>query len=405
MVNQNAFEIPYLYDQLIPYLGNKRKLLPLIKRALDASGVTGGTFLDLFAGSGVVSRLAKTLGFAVTANDWEPYSAAINGCYIANNRWDETQDFTWLGGPDRAFVHLNGLPPALGYASEHWCPDDDENPDVARERMFFTQENGRRIDSVREELTTWQNIGAVSPREVSAVLASLVYAASYVSNTSGLFNGFHNGWGGKTGTALYRIRSRMTLALPRLCDNGRSNEVLACDAQVLAETGRAWDVAYLDPPYNQHPYGSNYHILNSLVLWDKPEVSADIKRGEKSAIRQDWKTARRSLYTYKSEATGAFTRLVGALRVGIILVSYSTEGLIPLGTMVAAMGERGAMDVVFQPYKRYRVSSQRASAKAHNIEFVLILDTRKASRPGQDAEILAKIYDAEAQINGGTEDG
>src|SRR3954463_2197883 len=67
----------YVYAQLIPYLGNKRKLLPLIGRGLAATGCRGGTFVDLFSGSTVVARYAKTLGFRVLANDWEPYAHEI----------------------------------------------------------------------------------------------------------------------------------------------------------------------------------------------------------------------------------------------------------------------------------------------------------------------------------------
>ncbi|MCP4228836.1 MAG: DNA methyltransferase, partial [bacterium] len=58
--NERTPEEIYCTDQLIPYLGNKRKLLPFIKEAIETTGVRKGSFLDLFAGSGVVARLAKT---------------------------------------------------------------------------------------------------------------------------------------------------------------------------------------------------------------------------------------------------------------------------------------------------------------------------------------------------------
>src|SRR5215216_3447997 len=67
----------YVFSQLIPYIGNKRKLLHLIGRALDFTGVAAGTFVDLFAGSTVVSRWAKRRGLRVVANDWEPYAHQI----------------------------------------------------------------------------------------------------------------------------------------------------------------------------------------------------------------------------------------------------------------------------------------------------------------------------------------
>ena len=75
----------YVFAQLIPYLGNKRKLLPLIAEAVARTGVTGGMFADLFAGSGVVARWAKRQGFRVVANDWEPYAHALSACAIGLN--------------------------------------------------------------------------------------------------------------------------------------------------------------------------------------------------------------------------------------------------------------------------------------------------------------------------------
>ena len=94
----------YVFHQLIPYIGNKRKLLGLIGQALALTSVEPpATFLDLFAGSGVVSRMAKKMGYRVLANDWEPYAQAINGCYIASNAPPTFAAARRLHeGPDRA---------------------------------------------------------------------------------------------------------------------------------------------------------------------------------------------------------------------------------------------------------------------------------------------------------------
>ena len=78
--------------------------------------------------------------------------------------------------------------------------------------MFFTRENGERIDAIREQVEEWTRQGWLSGDERSFILAPLIYAVSYASNTSGLFKGFHYGWGGKTVTALYRIRAKLTIS-------------------------------------------------------------------------------------------------------------------------------------------------------------------------------------------------
>jgi adenine-specific DNA-methyltransferase len=214
----------------------------------------------------------------------------------------------------------------------------------------------------------------------------LVYEACYRSNTSGVFKGFHNGWGGQTGTALYRIATDLELRPPVFCDNGQQNQVFREDAQSLAQhlSSEEVDIAYLDPPYNQHPYGSNYHVLNSVVLWDKPALPRQITRGTKAAIRLDWRTERRSAYNHREEASRAYQQLLNTIRARYILTSYSTDGTIPLENLLQSNVQRGHVSIVMQGYKRYRVSSQRFSKKPMNVEFVLVLDTHGKSDVGVD---------------------
>jgi adenine-specific DNA-methyltransferase len=386
----------YVFSQLIPYIGNKRKLLGLIAEAVEFTGVRTGSFVDLFSGSTVVARWAKQAGYRVLANDWEPYSHTIAHGTVGLNR---PPAFTALGGVAAAFNTLNGLPGRSGYVTKHLCPANDDHADPTHERMFFTRANGRRIDAIREQLATWLADGMIDADEHAYVLASLIYATSYASNTSGVFKAYHHGWGGRTGTALYRIRGTLTLSPPLLCDNGLENIATRRDAHVLAgelpgHLGGPADIVYLDPPYNQHPYGSNYHVLNTVTLWDRPAVNRSVmvdgKVTNKSAIRTDWRTERRSAYNSTRQASDAFASLVESFPARWLLVSYSTDGNIPLERMLSILAQRGQLHVFAQRYKRYRVSTQRMSAKSHNVEFVAAVD---CSRRDTDTNIDAIVED------------
>jgi adenine-specific DNA-methyltransferase len=313
--------------------------------------------------------------------------------------------FASLGGADKVFARLNTLDPIDGYIARHLCPADDENPDPERERMFFTRTNGGRIDAVREQIERWDRAGKLSAQERAYIFASLVYAVSYVSNTSGVFKGFHHGWGGKTSTALYRILSRLTLRPPVLLDNRQDNVSTREDVQQLASRlpdllGERPDIAYLDPPYNQHPYGSNYHVLNTVVLWDKPPLNPSIlvdgKKHEKSAIRRDWRTERRSPYNHENQALSALQSLVASIEARWLLVSYSTDGNIPLMDLLGTLAARGYLDVVANSYKRYRVSTPRMSPKSHNVEFVAVVDLDAQPSPDRVEPIARAILTREA---------
>lgn len=377
----------FLTDQLIAYIGNKRKLLDLIGSAIDRTGVRGGTFFDAFAGSGVVSRMAKVRGFQVVANDWEPYCRFINGAYVSLNH---LPDFRNFGGPSRFFNHLNNLPGSCGYIATHYCPADDESPDYDSERMFFTQENGRRLDAMREEIARLRNDGLLDDKEQDAALASLIFATGWCSNTSGVFKGFHRGWGGATRTAWYRIRKPVGVRAPVLWDNGCENLTLQEDAKALAPSVPC-SIAYLDPPYNQHQYGANYHLLNTMALWDKPKIAPRFSpgvRGIKAAIRLDWRTARNSAFCRRGQAEEELGALVESLRADWVLLSYSTDGIIPMERLVEILGSAGRLSWVYRPYKRYRVSTQRPSPRGHNLEFVLIVERGAPRDPKSTASIL-----------------
>lgn len=377
----------YVFHQLIPYIGNKRKLLGLVNRAIDASGIRPDThlFADLFAGTGVVGRFAKSTGYAVQANDWEPYSHALNRCAL-----DLSAPPLFFGTRtyEDVLIELNALPGREDWVTTHLCPRNDDLLDHEKDRLFYTRANGMKIDAIREKIAAWEKDGALNDLQTAALLAPLLYQCSYVANTSGVFKGFHKGWGGQTGTALYRIKAELVLRPALFLDNGRTSHAQRLDAREAARLVPKAAFAYLDPPYNQHPYGSNYHVLNSVALWDKPTLSPLISgRGDKAAIRTDWRSLRRSAYNHAKTATQAYAELLRTLPATWIATSYSTEGVIPLLSLLEANLAIGASQVFCQPYKRYRVSSQRSSKKPMTVEFIVL--TKKDARAACSAESLA----------------
>jgi adenine-specific DNA-methyltransferase len=391
----------YVFSQLIPYIGNKRKLLDIIHQAIKLTNIENGTFVDLFSGSTVVSRFAKKLGFRVLSNDWEPYSEQIAiGTVVLN----ETPKFENFSGVENVFDLLNNVVPVEDYVTKHLCPTDDEKLDHEKDRLFFMRKNGMKIDAMRELISKWVEEHKISQNEFSYLMASLLYSVSYVSNTSGVFKGFHRGWGGSNGTAQYRICSDISLKPPILFNNDKNNISIREDAGVLVNRlteilGKIPDIIYLDPPYNQHPYGSNYHVLNSITLWDKPDFPEKITRGTKSAIRLDWRTERKSAYNSRPKAVQEFQELIDNISSKFILTSYSTEGNIPLNDMMKILGSKGTLRVVKREYVRYRVSPTRLSPKPRNVEFVVITDTNGKPESKEIIDsIIADIISIDSEI-------
>ena len=309
--------MPYLDEQLITYLGNKRALLHMIEKGLQEiekeQQIT--SIIDMFSGSGVVSRFFKENGYEVIANDLEGYARIISECYLSNpedfdlKKWKEIKEAI-----DNYPLVQNGVISTL------YAPEDTNNI-KAGERVFYTRENAILIDTYRTA------IEEVCPEEYKKYfLAPLLSEASIHTNTSGVFKGFHKDrntgigkFGGTKGNALDRIMGKIELLPPVLSKNNTNYSVYQEDANTLAPKLSA-DVAYLDPPYNQHPYGSNYFMLNVIMNNKIPEKISKV-----SGIVSDWN---RSAYNRKAAIYDSLNEVVKKLDVKYVLLSYNSEGFL-----------------------------------------------------------------------------
>lgn len=397
----------FVESDLIAYIGNKRRLIKLIFEAVKKCGINPqedkALFLDLFAGTGVVSRLAKAMGFKVVSNDWEEYSRIINTLYIETDEQELEKLFD--GKFPQIFHELNSLTqPKEEYIAKYYCPEDDSSPDLDNERMFFTRENGLKIDAIRERIEELypEPKTRKEKKAKDILIALLLYEVATRANTSGVFKGFHRGFGGNGQDALGRILKKLTLPRPQLINSPHKNRVYRMDAGKLVQKMKKieFDIVYLDPPYNQHQYGSNYHLLTTVAKNDKPEVDKRIyingKKTDKSAIRKDW-VKTRSPYCYRNEATREFSMLMDNIRAKKILVSYSIDGIIPFDTMLDILSKKGKLDIVCSEYVKYRGGKQALTTQVRNVEFVLIVDTEKESLKSDIKKVREKLLEEKVE--------
>jgi hypothetical protein len=106
------------------------------------------------------------------------------------------------------------------------------------------------------------------------------------------------------------------------------------------------DVAYLDPPYNQHSYLGNYHVWESLVLWDKPAVYGVAQK--RVDVRE-----RASAFNKKRAFAAALEELVASVRARFLVVSFSDEGFVSRERMETLLGTRGRVRTLEHDFKRY----------------------------------------------------
>lgn len=367
----------YLQQQLITCIGNKRSLLPLIERAVlhvrDRLGVDRLRTADLFAGSGVVSRFLKRFSVSILANDLERYSRVVNQCYLANA--DEV-DPGLLEQTHRALVGEIGASLAPGFITELYAPADEDRIE-AGERVFYTRENAIYLD------TACQAIARLPSSLRPLFLGPLLSRASVHANTAGVFKGFYKNaagvgqFGGSGRDALSRIRGKIRLDLPVLSRFSCEYRVTCEDANVLATTMGEVDLAYIDPPYNQHPYGSNYFMLNLIADYERP-----IQVSRVSGIPTGWT---RSRYNQRSESESALLELVADCPAKFVLVSYNSEGFISRERLVSGLQELGTVTTLETPYAAFRGSRNLRARELSVMEYLFVLEKQSATRRRQPA--------------------
>lgn len=305
---------------MIKYLGSKRVLLPAIVEAIRGLGGEVRSVLDLFSGTSRVGHALKAAGYRVFCNDLNTYAHTLATCYVQVDREEIEQDAL------RLISEFNALPGQPGYFTETFC----------EKSRFFQPKNGARIDAIRDAI---EHKG-LNPELKAVLLVSLMEAADRVDSTTGLQMAYLKEWAPR---AHNDLELRLPGVLPR-ATHGKGRALQGDAVEVVRKVDA--DLVYMDPPYNQHSYLANYHIWESLVLWDKPSVyGIACKRTD---VRE-----RPSAFNSKRQFPRVLRETIDAVQARHLVVSFNNEGYIGRSEMEALLATRGRVSTLEHDFKRY----------------------------------------------------
>jgi adenine-specific DNA-methyltransferase len=336
---------------VIKYLGSKRRLVPVLARVCEESSAR--TALDLFTGTTRVAQAFKERGAHVTAVDTARYSEVFARCYVETDAIDVDKDDL-----EDALAHLRSLPGERGYVTATFC----------EQSRFFQPFNGERIDAIRDAIEREYASTPLHP----VLLTSLIEAADRVDSTTGVQMAYVKDWAPRS----YRPLDLRTPSL--LVGSGRA---VRADALRAVDALGEFDLAYLDPPYNQHRYYTNYHVWETLVAWDAPDhYGVACKRGD----ARDPATG--SAFNRRREMSCALRSIVSKVRARVLVLSYNDESWVDVDELREICSVRGSVEVLAFDSKRYvgaqigihNPSGERVGTVSHvrNLEYLLLAGER-----------------------------
>jgi adenine-specific DNA-methyltransferase len=336
------------------YIGSKARLVDQIRPFMGVPH--NGAFVDAFCGTGAVAEVAADLGWPVRIND-SLASATISTA--ARLTCSQEARFTTLGGYESAIVALNSAVPLHGAIWREYSPASRDFSGF--ERRYFTEANAAKIDAMRALIAEWSNEQSISAMEEKLLIADLFGALNRVANIAGTFGCFLAKW---------TPQSQNVVAMRPRQLKTNSTQVETHIGDVFDVPVHSQDVVYLDPPYTKRQYASYYHILETVAFGDDPIV-------EGVAGLRPWKTLS-SDFCYKVRALSTLLRLIQSLPAERILLSYSSEGHVPVSDLRDGLSSIGKTTMhPIGDIGRYRPNKAASSMASEVSEYLIVIEKSK----------------------------
>lgn len=329
------------------YIGSKLSLLDFLGESIDkVVDKKSYVFCDLFAGTGIVGSYFKKKGYKIVANDLQYYSYILNRHYIGNHKElvftkliKEIPELKNIETKDRKnFIceYLSSLKGKKGFIYKNYCLGGTKNE--TEPRQYFSDKNGMKCDAIRQKIESWKKDNLISDDEYYFLIASLIESIDKYANTASVYGAFLK-------QLKKSAQNNLILKPAELIINDQDHAVFNDDINKVINEVKG-DILYLDPPYNQRQYATNYHILETVARYDNPKIYG------KTGLREY--QSQKSLYCSRGQVKKAFKDLILKAKVKYIFLSYNNEGLMTPGDIKEIMSLRGKYGKFTKEYNRFK---------------------------------------------------
>lgn len=334
------------------YLGSKEKLTSEIVGLLREKNLLTErlVFFDAFCGTGSVANSVKDI-YSVIINDMMKWSVIYSYGRIVG----ETCKFEKLGFDP--FSYLNSSEEFHeGFFYKNYSQGGSE-------RMYFTSQNAGRIDYFRSQIEEWKEEDKLNQDEYAYLIACLIESVSSVSNTAGVYGAFLKHWDNRTNKtiSIAPITSTLFPTTTQIKTYCTKLEDIISDVQC--------DILYLDPPYTQNQYGTQYHLLETLVVNDNPTISKITGSRPVSPMKSMW--------SKENHVNVLFDKVVADTQARYIMMSYNNDGLMSKDFIEATLKRYGKADTYECreiSYKKY--NNSKCHGRDGHLEYLFFIEKK-----------------------------
>ena len=318
------------------YIGSKLSLLERLSFEITLRTPQKGLFCDLFSGSAAVARYFKRRNYQVISNDIMHFSYYLQAATIELNFKPEFKGLNF-----EPISYLNQLDANSFKYSKNKFVLDNYSPSITTETGYFTRENALKIDAIRQQINIWLEKKKINKNEYVYLIAALIEAVPFVSNTTGTYGAYLKKWD-------KRAFKPLLLADHQIFNNGLVNKSFCENANNLIKRLEG-DIIYVDPPYNGRQYGSNYHVLETIARYDNPTVKGITSMRDNSDISSN--------FCMKSKAESALNEIIANSNFSNIFFSYNSEGILTesqIKEIFISNCKKDSVELIKIPYRRYK---------------------------------------------------
>lgn len=325
------------------YIGSKANLSDWIINLIKKE-CSGNSFIDLFAGTGIITKKASDFYKKVLINDILYSNNIIYRAFFEEGEYSLNKLESYI----IKYNNLNSQKLKNNYFSNNFGG------------KFFNLKDSKKIGYIREDIENNKNYLTV--KEYNILLASLLYSIDRISNTVGHYEAYFQ---------KNKIEERfiMNLISQNIIDNV---EIYREDSNALVKKIEV-DIVYIDPPYNSRQYSRFYHLLETLVKWDKPELFGVALKPKEENMSE----------YCKAKANIVFEDLIRNIKARYIVVSYnntyvskssSSKNKISLGFIENVLEKRGATKIFSITHKFFNTG--KTEFNDHK-EYLFITEVKK----------------------------